>query len=467
MGKEVEVTSTYRMADLNVDGVVNSKDLFILYASKYENGTLIKGSDETVYVMMGGVKRPIPENTLKNLGLTGIAIETIPDKELSLIPEGYSLPEIKYPNGTLVKGSGPNVYLIQGGLRRLIPDKTTFESLGFEWNRVKTIQTNELSLIAEGEPIPAIKYRNGTLLEGPDGKTYIMAYGCKVATPEDKLIRDELGIGLKERTITIRAGGKADRGACPLIQLRVDGVIAREWFVSSGYQDYTVSLPLTEGEHQIDLFYVNDMDYYTQLVTEKKTKTSLTGKTTTTVEQRAVSTPIADRTLWIDYIKVDDMVLEAENREVAYDIGRPYALPTFTDGKGVTSNGMRTDIEQLKRPSIGGPGFSRYGSVNLNPSHEFDIPGARQMLWSGALRFKVNIDTALKLPSGELEAIPSGGEIPRIIYPNGTLMRDKDGSGLHYHLGHKEAHPGCGHLRRPWIQGGSDRCPAFLSGHPP
>jgi hypothetical protein len=73
----------------------------------------------------------------------------------------------------LVKGSGSEVFLIQDGIRRWITDSTTFDYYGFKYSDVKQIFDNELNTYFSGKPIS----NNGTLLKGSGPEIYIMIGG--------------------------------------------------------------------------------------------------------------------------------------------------------------------------------------------------------------------------------------------------------------------------------------------------
>jgi hypothetical protein len=74
----------------------------------------------------------------------------------------------------LVKGSGPEVFLIQDGKRRWITDSKTFDAYGFNYSEVKEIFDEELNSYPEGTPIT----KNGTLLKGSNsGDVYIIING--------------------------------------------------------------------------------------------------------------------------------------------------------------------------------------------------------------------------------------------------------------------------------------------------
>lgn len=74
----------------------------------------------------------------------------------------------------LVKGSGPEVFLIQEGERRWITDSKTFDAYGFIYSEVKEIFDDELISYKEGTPIT----KNGTLLQGTSSEeVYIIING--------------------------------------------------------------------------------------------------------------------------------------------------------------------------------------------------------------------------------------------------------------------------------------------------
>ena len=63
---------------------------------------------------------------------------------------------IKKSDGSLVKGSGPEVYVMEGGLKRHIPDLATFAAMGFLWGNLNNIPDSVLDSIPTGEPLPIV-----------------------------------------------------------------------------------------------------------------------------------------------------------------------------------------------------------------------------------------------------------------------------------------------------------------------
>ena len=59
-----------------------------------------------------------------------------------------------FPNGTLIKGSGPDIYVIENGVRRLIPSMETFNAMGFNWGSVINVDDQKLGSLPMGIPFP-------------------------------------------------------------------------------------------------------------------------------------------------------------------------------------------------------------------------------------------------------------------------------------------------------------------------
>jgi hypothetical protein len=66
-------------------------------------------------------------------------------------------PQSFFPDGTSIKGSGPDVYLIQNGVRRLVPDMETFNAMGFNFANIIKVDDQRLGGIPLGTPIPKQK----------------------------------------------------------------------------------------------------------------------------------------------------------------------------------------------------------------------------------------------------------------------------------------------------------------------
>ncbi|TDG28115.1 hypothetical protein E2C05_21280 [Paracraurococcus ruber] len=115
-------------------------------------GSVVKGSGAEVYVVLGGQRRWIVSEQALNASYGGwAAVRNVADAELNALPLGAPVGTI--PDGTLFKGSGPEVYVIQGGQRRHVPNPQVLETLG-GWAKVSLILDGNLNAIPKGAPLP-------------------------------------------------------------------------------------------------------------------------------------------------------------------------------------------------------------------------------------------------------------------------------------------------------------------------
>jgi hypothetical protein len=130
----------------------------------YTNGTLVKGSSDKVYVVLNDYRYWIPDDvTFGAMGYEWNNVRLIPDNDLNMIPEGGKFPSVpllfpplKYPNGTVLKGSGDKVYVVLNNYRFWIPDQQTFAAMGYNWSKLRQVSDNELNAIPERAPFPSV-----------------------------------------------------------------------------------------------------------------------------------------------------------------------------------------------------------------------------------------------------------------------------------------------------------------------
>jgi hypothetical protein len=79
-------------------------------------------------------------------------------------------------SSTLIKGPGKPVYLLTGRTRHWIPNSQTFEAMGYRWEDVTEIGWQELLAYSVGEPLPVVawKIEDGALLKGTSPDVYLM-----------------------------------------------------------------------------------------------------------------------------------------------------------------------------------------------------------------------------------------------------------------------------------------------------
>ena len=154
--------------------------LFIFFAPRisaaenyFSNGTLLQGSGPEVFVLENGIKRHILNPRVFNgLFYDWNMIVKVTDEIFKNYPTGDEVSGTsKFLDGTLIKGSGPEVYLIKSGSRRWIPDPMTFNNLGFNWQNIITIPNDKLKGVWESNKLSSqtqpIKYPETFIVGNP------------------------------------------------------------------------------------------------------------------------------------------------------------------------------------------------------------------------------------------------------------------------------------------------------------
>ncbi|MBC7875191.1 MAG: hypothetical protein H7Y01_14400, partial [Ferruginibacter sp.] len=113
--------------------------------------------DPTVYVIINNAFRGIPDpETLGFMGYNFGLVNSISAQDLGRLPKGTNLATRR--NGALVQGTGtPEVYYMENGLRRWIPDGETFEAMRLSWSGVQNIGLADLNAIPKGADIASKK----------------------------------------------------------------------------------------------------------------------------------------------------------------------------------------------------------------------------------------------------------------------------------------------------------------------
>lgn len=123
----------------------------------FRNGVLLKGQEETVYIVEHGCRRPFVSATaFEALGYRWENVLTIPDEQLATLPMGACvMAACRHPDGTLLRGADETVYLMEGGRLRTIPSVQVFRSWGLQWEQVVNVAAHTLVTYPLGEPLPA------------------------------------------------------------------------------------------------------------------------------------------------------------------------------------------------------------------------------------------------------------------------------------------------------------------------
>ena len=134
---------------------INKSQLDIFPSSKkflYSNGTLVKSfTRPRVYLIENNKRRPILSEKIFNARkFNWSKIKILSDRDLAVYSLAAPLP---FPDGTLIKGSGPEIYLVENGKRRHISLPILFDKLNFDWNKVIQVSQTELLAHPLGEKI--------------------------------------------------------------------------------------------------------------------------------------------------------------------------------------------------------------------------------------------------------------------------------------------------------------------------
>ena len=142
----------------------------------YADGVLLKGAGPEVYLISNGLKRWIAsEQAFNDLDLNWQKIIVVSGETLKNYPTGQDIKNGgSYPDGLLLKGSGPKVFLITGNKRHWIPDESTFVALGLNWQNIQTINDRRLEKIYWNGDLASLSqtvYRPETILSETPAKT--------------------------------------------------------------------------------------------------------------------------------------------------------------------------------------------------------------------------------------------------------------------------------------------------------
>jgi len=120
-----------------------------------DDGSLIKGTENKIYLIENGEKRWI--TTLQAFVFNNYNwsdITTVFNEELDLYPSGENIYALNIKNGDLVKrNNDKRVYFIENGKRRWITTAKIFVSRGYSWRDIVIISEKELEMYIEGREI--------------------------------------------------------------------------------------------------------------------------------------------------------------------------------------------------------------------------------------------------------------------------------------------------------------------------
>lgn len=145
-------------------------------------GFIIRGSEQTLYLYENGQKRPfpVPEIFLSH-GYHWQQVVQIADEELTELAAG---PPMTFRDGTLLRGSSYTVYVVEAGRKRPFVTADDFEGMGYRWENILQVEDALLDSLPLGKPLTITdRYPNGTLLQGESKTVYLLKDGRRCAIP--------------------------------------------------------------------------------------------------------------------------------------------------------------------------------------------------------------------------------------------------------------------------------------------
>ncbi|MBI2303297.1 MAG: hypothetical protein HYU86_00930 [Chloroflexi bacterium] len=94
------------------------------------------------------------QSTLRLLGYDSLTGIPMTEKELIALSEGEPIPPLE--EGGLIKGSSDPIYIIQEGRLRWVPDGETFDALSLDWDAVSILPDWALACIPRANSLPSV-----------------------------------------------------------------------------------------------------------------------------------------------------------------------------------------------------------------------------------------------------------------------------------------------------------------------
>jgi hypothetical protein len=196
----------------------------------YPDGTLVKGSGSSIYVMSNSVRRHVPNAfTFGVRGYDWAKVIVISDTILAALPLGNPLPNAA-ADGNLYLGGSGTVWAMQNGMRRPVASPAVMDACTYRWDAIKAVPDALLSGVPIGStlsspPCPEWTVREGSLIQA-EGTTalYVVRNGIKRHVPN---VLSFNGLGLKWGDLDILPAARVQSlpTGNPLMNLKATGVL--------------------------------------------------------------------------------------------------------------------------------------------------------------------------------------------------------------------------------------------------
>lgn len=154
------------------------------FPSLLPDGSLVKAdNDPRVYQIDNASKRWIAgADIFLARGLRWSDIKTLSASDLAVYPEGGI---VGWPDGALIKSMGsPTVYVVSSEKKRPFSSAEIFVGLGYRWGSIKLISQSGLDQYELGMPIDSLSYPDGALIKFSDSPdVYLVEGGVRELIP--------------------------------------------------------------------------------------------------------------------------------------------------------------------------------------------------------------------------------------------------------------------------------------------
>lgn len=164
------------------------------FQATYPDGTLVKGSDPTVYILLDGKKRAFKSMTALVTRYNAKLIVTVPDSELARYATG---PQIAFPNYSILRADN-QYYLLDNDRVRPFASADLMRTFGYNPDEVIDVTSTDIAAYTIGTTLTTESlYPTGRLVRVKENKTlYYVKDGLYYAVPE-QVIADVRFPGMK------------------------------------------------------------------------------------------------------------------------------------------------------------------------------------------------------------------------------------------------------------------------------
>ncbi len=132
------------------------------------DGAIVGAPDGRIYVLQGGLKRYIPDPaTFEANGFSWSGVIPVPAEWAAAVPTGQSLLSVM-ANGQLLRppGEAVPIYVMENGAKRHIIGPNVFTQCGYGWDAVYVVSSDTLSFIPAGSPLTGVPCPRLSLVDG-------------------------------------------------------------------------------------------------------------------------------------------------------------------------------------------------------------------------------------------------------------------------------------------------------------